>query len=104
LSSTKAVEEPSKLIAHELGHNLGLLHASLGLMTSHLGFGGTELFEDQVADILKSPLVQIDANGQRFIQVTPIAIVGTPEPSSLLLLGGGFGALLIIKRRKSMPI
>ncbi len=100
LSSTVAAEEPSKLIAHELGHNLGLGHESLGLMTSHLGFGGLELFEDQVATMLQSPLVQVDANGQRFVQVTPIAIVATPEPSALFLLSGGLGALLIIRRRK----
>ena len=99
LNSTVAALEPSKLISHELGHNFGLEHIPLGLMTTHLGFGGTELFEDQVADILKSPLVQTDANGQRFIEVTPIAIVGTPEPSTLLLLSGGLGALLIIKKR-----
>jgi hypothetical protein len=101
LNSKKAVAFPAKLMAHELGHNFGLEHTSLGLMTSRLEFGGTELFEDQVEEILESPLVQIDANGQRFIQVQPIAIVGTPEPSTLLLLGSGLGAMLSIKKKKS---
>jgi Metallo-peptidase family M12B Reprolysin-like len=101
LNSKKAVEFPAKLMAHELGHNFGLEHTSLGLMTSRLEFGGTELFEDQVEEILESPLVQIDANGQRFIQVQPIAIVGTPEPSTLLLLSSGLGAMLSIKKKKS---
>jgi len=58
---------------------------------------GTELTEDQVAIILQSPLVQTDSTGRRFIQITPIAIVASPEPSTLLLLGAAFGALLIIK-------
>jgi hypothetical protein len=101
LNSVKAVEFPAKLLAHEIGHNLGLEHTSLGLMTTHLEYGGTELFADQVDEILESPLVQIDANGQRFIQVQPIAIVGTPEPSTLLLLGSGLGAMLTIKKKKS---
>lgn len=101
LNSAKAVEFPAKLMAHKLGHNFGLEHTSLGLMTSHLEFGGTELFEDQVEQILESPLVQIDANGQRFIQVQPIAIVGTPEPSTLLLLGSGLGAMLTIAKKRA---
>ncbi len=101
LNSAKAAEFPAKLLAHELGHNFGLEHTTLGLMTPQLEFGGTELFEDQVAQILQSPLIQIDANGQRYVTVTPIAIVGTPEPSTLLLLSSGFGAMLAIKKKKS---
>jgi hypothetical protein len=101
IDSSAAVTYPSKLISHELGHNLGLEHASLGLMTAGLGFGTEELFEDQVAQILESPLVQTDANGQRYVTVQPIAIVGTPEPSTLLLLGSGLGAMLSIGRKKS---
>ncbi|MBV9306258.1 MAG: PEP-CTERM sorting domain-containing protein, partial [Acidobacteriaceae bacterium] len=56
-----------------------------------------ELTEEQVATILQSPLVQTDATGQRFIQITPIAIVAAPEPPTLLLLLGAvaLGALLL---------
>ena len=39
---------------------------------------GTALTEDQVAIILESPLVQTDPTGQRFIEITPIAIVAVP--------------------------
>ena len=37
LNSTVAALEPSQLLAHEIGHNLGLEHQTLGLMTTHLG-------------------------------------------------------------------
>jgi hypothetical protein len=55
----------------------------------------TALTGDQVAIILESPLVQTDPSGQRFIEITPIAIVAVPEPATLLLLGGALGVLLI---------
>jgi hypothetical protein len=54
----------------------------------------------QVAIILQSPLVQTDSTGQRFIQITQIAIVAAPEPATPLLLGAALGALLIIKTNK----
>ena len=93
--------EPAELMGHELGHATNLGHSSLGLMTAILGFGdGFSLDEDQVKIILQSPLVQIDNTGQRFIQITPIAII-TPEPSTLLLVSAALGALLLIKTRKS---
>jgi len=59
-----------------------------------------DLFEEQVGTILQSPLVQTDATGHRFVQITPIAIVA-PEPSTLMLLGAALGALFIIKTKKS---
>ena len=94
--------EPAELMGHELGHATNLGHSSLGLMTAILGFGdGFSLDEDQVKIILQSPLVQIDNTGQRFIQITPIAII-TPEPSTLLLVSAALGALLLIKTRKSI--
>jgi hypothetical protein len=64
---------------------------------------GTLLIDAEVATILKSPLVQTDSTGQRFIQITPIAIVGIPEPATLLLLGGALGALSIFYKKKRRP-
>ncbi len=92
---------PSTLMAHELGHNLNLGHMPLGLMSFLLPHTPPDLFEDQVATILQSPLVQTDSTGQRFIQITPIAIIDAPEPSTRMLVSAALGALLIIKTKKS---
>lgn len=97
--SDPAKLSPAPLMGHELGHNLNLQHdffSSANLMAP-LFPPGTELTEEQVAIILQSPLVQTDSMGRRFIQITPIAIVAAPEPSTLLLLGAALGALFIIK-------
>jgi hypothetical protein len=50
------------------------------------------LTEEQVGPLMESPLVQTHPTGQRFIEITPIAIVAVPEPTTLLLLGGGGSA------------
>jgi hypothetical protein len=91
---------PDTLMGHELGHNLNLGHIPLGLMSFFLPHSPSDLFEDQVATILQSPLVQTDSSGQRFIQITPVAIVDAPEPSTVLL-GAALGALFIFKTMKS---
>lgn len=39
--------------------------------------------------------MQTGPTGQKFIQITPITIVATSEPTTLLLLGGSLGLLLI---------
>jgi len=102
-NSTEAETHAAELMGHELGHNLGLLHFPLGLMVNFLTFGGLDLFDFQVAQILQSPLVQTDPNGQKFITIRPIAIVGapvtTPEPSTLLLLSAALVALLIVNKK-----
>jgi hypothetical protein len=79
---------PGPLIGHELGHTLNLEHDffdGLSLMAPIFPMG-PNLTEEQVATILQSPLVQSDATGHRFIHITPIAIVGVPESSTLLLI------------------
>jgi hypothetical protein len=100
--SSAADLSPAPLMGHELGHNLNLQHDffSYANLMAPLFPPGTELTEEQVAIILQSPLVQTDSTGQRFIQITPIAIVA-PEPSTLLLLGVALGALLILYPSKS---
>jgi hypothetical protein len=90
--SAAAELSPATLMGHELGHNLNLEHdffSSLNLMSSFFPHG-RDLTDVQVAIILQSPLVQTDSTGQRFIQITPIAILA-PEPSTLLLLGAAPG-------------
>jgi hypothetical protein len=97
--------DAAELMGHELGHNLDLGHIPLGLMAPMLGFGGPpELFDFQVAAILQSPLVQTDSTGQRFIQITPIAIIDAPEPSMFLLLSAALGALFFVKTKKSTAV
>ncbi|MBV8865187.1 MAG: PEP-CTERM sorting domain-containing protein [Acidobacteriaceae bacterium] len=94
---------PGPLMGHELGHNLNLHHEIPGSSTNLMAPffpPGPDVTEDQVASMLLSPLVQTDPTGQRFITITPIAIVGTPEPSALLLLGAALGVLLIVKRNE----
>lgn len=84
----------ANLVAHELLHNLGL---------SHVGYSGTNLMNpvlelepsgllsfEQVATVLASPYVQMDAFGQRYISITPFAVMSAvPEPGSWLLMGAG---------------
>src|SRR5262245_30776350 len=100
----KAELTPAILMAHELGHNANLEHNRFDGLMSLFPPHGTELFDYEVATILQSPIVQTDSTGQRFIQITPIAIVDTPEPSTPLLLSGGLGALLIIKTNRWLRI
>jgi hypothetical protein len=91
-------------MGHELGHNMNLEH---DLFSGHTNLMapffpmGPDVTEEQVANMLQSPLVQTDSTGQRFIAITPIAIVGAavPEPSTLLLLSVALGVLLIFKRK-----
>jgi len=99
--SDAAEMPPGPLMGHELGHNLNLEHQIPGSSTNLMAPffpPGPDVTEDQVAIMLQSPLVQTDSTGQRFIAITPIAIVGVPEPSTLLLLGAALGALLIVNR------
>ena len=88
-SSFAAGSKGSELLAHELGHNLGLDHRSGGLMDPNIN-NSTLLSSTEVSTIRSSRLVQTD--GQNFwININPVAIVAAattqvPEPSTLLLL------------------
>jgi hypothetical protein len=96
--SDAAELSPATLMGHELGHNLDLeqvLFEPANLM-NFLFPPGTVLTEEQAATIVQSPLVQTDPTGQKFIEITPIAIVAASEPTTLLLLSGSLGMLLIV--------
>jgi hypothetical protein len=81
----------AELLAHELGHNLGLNHRSGGLMNPSLNHN-TTLTAQEVSNIRASQLVQ--TNGQDFwIDINPVLVVAAasnplpvPEPSTLMLL------------------
>ena len=93
------------LLAHELGHNLGLQHRNgTDLMNPFIN-GFQDLNAAEVATILASPLVHKDANGNRFITINPVLIVArainnVPEPSTLVLMLSGL-AIVGVRARKS---
>jgi len=89
----------SVLIAHELGHNLGLDHVAdaTNLMNATLN-GQWKLTQDQANTILASGLVQSDSTGARFVSITPFAVV--PEPASILFTAVGvLCAVQLVRRR-----
>lgn len=76
-----------QLLAHELGHNLGLPHRNGNDLMNPSINGFQDLNATEVSTILASPLVHTDPlNGHRFIQINPVLVVAVPEPSALLLL------------------
>ena len=81
------------LLAHELGHNLGLDHSGGGLMFASISNNGLLSVGEANAILANGgfQLVQTDANGQLFIQINPILIVrdavnDVPVPSTLALV------------------
>ena len=88
----------TELIAHELGHLLGLRHVfgDPNLMTGPLN-GDTSLTPGQVAIVNDSPLVQgFDPN--RFVNITPVMVQQVPEPSTGALLS--FVSVLLASYRR----
>jgi len=79
------------ILGHEMGHTLGLPHISStnNLMNGSISNSSFTLSSQQVAIVLQSPLIQIDGLGQRFINITPFAVVPVPEPGTLLLMALG---------------
>jgi hypothetical protein len=93
-------------LAHEIGHNFGLLHcedpanavgaggpgcAAMDLMTA-AGFGNPNLNAAQVAIINASALL----GGTKNLTIEPIAVV--PEPGTIAVLGGGLVMLFVLRR------
>ena len=91
------------LIAHELGHNLGLDHVvDRGNLMNPIFTDATNLTLTQVTTMLASDLVQFDAVAQqRFIRITPIVISAIPLPISLPLFLSALIALGVRPRRSS---
>lgn len=95
------------VVAHELGHNLGLSHLSsfeTNLMDAVIGLEPSSLLTpQQIATVLSSPYVQTDTGGQRFISITPFALLAAPvpEPGTWALMGAGLLVMGVVWRRRS---
>ena len=78
-----------ELLAHELGHNLGLDHLNGNFLMNPILNGFTKIIFEEVNVVHNSSLVQMDGD-QFWIDINPVLIVAeatnsVPEPSTLLL-------------------
>lgn len=100
-STVAAGGNGAELNAHELGHNLGLVHSDPAVdLMQCCAYGSTTLTAAQVASILASPLVQTDVGG-KFISITPYLVTPVPIPAAVWLFGGALGMLGGLKRKAS---
>ena len=83
-SSTAAGPNGAELIAHELGHNLGLAHVpgNSNLMNPQVN-GNTTLTASQV-NAIRASIFSQGPLGSEFVHITPILVV--PEPTCLTLV------------------
>lgn len=94
------------VLAHEIGHNLGLQHTGEGLMDpyatpySDIGPSAYALTDAQVLTILASPLVQTFAH-QQIIQIAPFSVFAIPEPETWTLMIAGMALVGAALRRRS---
>lgn len=86
-----------------MGHNLGLDHLGGDNLMNAVLTGATMLTGTQVTTILNSPIVRFDGS-QRYISVTPIAVLAAavPEPETwAMMLVGLLGVAGWARRRRA---
>ena len=107
-SAAAAGANGAALMAHELGHNLGLSHLSdSGNLMNPSITGATTLSRGQVGSFINlttgeslSPIVRNDA-GQRYIAITPIAVLAAvPEPETWAMMSLGLLGIAGWARRR----
>ncbi len=106
-SSYAASSNGAIAFAHEIGHNAGLPHFGDGNSTGNLmniRLNSPVLSSAQANVILASNLVQIAADGSRFINVRPIAVLTSAVPETdavVMLLAGMLVVAAAAARRRS---
>lgn len=110
-STAAAGSHGAALMAHELGHNLGLGHLAGGpnLMNGSIT-GNTTLTASQIGTFLNlgtgaslNPILQSDAAGL-YVSITPIAVRAVappvPEPQTWAMFALGLAGLAALVRRR----
>lgn len=103
------------VLAHEIGHNLGLRHQSGGLMNGTIAPlsearnpSSYLLTDDEVSLMLESPFVQTSSRGYKFIEIVPFNVLlesddparAVPEPATFLVAALGLLCLAVVQRRR----